>query len=266
MIPNVLSIAGSDPGGGAGIQADLKTFAALRCHGLSVVTALTAQNTQAITGVFPVPPDFVGAQIDALFSDCPISAVKIGMLASPAIAAMVGERLDRYRPQAVVLDPVLAASSGTSLATGTLAESIVAQLAPRVTLITPNLAEAAALANTPVPESIKDMQQIAERLHALGFAAVLVKGGHRAGTSCDDILYDGTCFRIFSAPRVATRHTHGTGCTLSAAIAAHLAQGRDIPGAVEAAKSYLQHALETADELQVGHGPGPLNHFFRFWK
>lgn len=265
MIPNVLSIAGSDPGGGAGIQADLKTFAALRCHGLTAITALTVQNTQGVFGFFVVPADFVGAQIDALFADSDISAVKIGMVASPANVEILAERLARYRPKAIVLDPVLAASSGTSLAIGAIAESMVTHLAPLVTLVTPNLAEAAHLAKAPMPESLADMQDIAKRLHDLGFAAALVKGGHRAASSCDDILYDGASFRVFTMPRVATRHTHGTGCTLSAAIAAHLALGLDLARAVEAAKFYLQRALETADALNVGRGPGPVNHFHRFW-
>ncbi|MHB8883656.1 MAG: bifunctional hydroxymethylpyrimidine kinase/phosphomethylpyrimidine kinase [Methylovirgula sp.] len=265
MIPNVLSIAGSDPGGGAGIQADLKTFAALRCHGLTVVTALTAQSTQGVFGLFVVPADFVAAQIDALFADSEISAVKIGMVASVANVEILAERLARYKPKAIVLDPVLAASSGASLAIGAIAESMVAHLAPLVTLVTPNLMEAALLAKAPMPESLADMEAIAKRLHELGFAAVLVKGGHRAADTCDDILYNGSSFRAFTTPRVTTRHTHGTGCTLSSAIAAHLAQGHDLAQAVAAAKLYLQRALETADALNVGHGPGPLNHFHGFW-
>lgn len=265
MIPNVLSIAGSDPGGGAGIQADLKTFGALRCHGLSVITALTAQNTQGVFDLSVVPTDFVAAQIDALYADIEIKAVKIGMTASPAIIAMLGERLARYQPPAVVLDPVLAASSGASLATGEIAESMVAHLAPRVTLVTPNLIEAAYLAKMPMPERLTDMQKIAGRIHELGFAAVLVKGGHRAAAGCDDVLFDGSSFRILTMPRVPTRNTHGTGCTLSAAIAANLAQGLDLVPAIEAAKLYLQGVLEAADALNVGHGPGPLNHFHRFW-
>ena len=265
MIPNVLSIAGSDPGGGAGIQADLKTFAALRCHGLTVVTALTAQNTQGVFGLHVVPPDFVAAQIDALFADCDISTVKIGMVASVANVEILAERLGRYKPKAVVLDPVLAASSGASLALDAIAESMAVHLAPLVTLVTPNLMEAAHLAKAAIPESLTDMEDIAKRLHELGFAAVLVKGGHRAAATCDDILFDGSGFRIFTTARVATRHTHGTGCTLSSVIAAHLAQGLDLARAVEAAKLYLLRALETADALNVGHGPGPLNHFHRFW-
>jgi len=266
MTPNVLSIAGSDPSGGAGIQADLKTLAALRCYGLSVVTALTVQNTQGVEGFCVLPANFVAGQIDALFADSLIKAVKIGMTAAPEIAAAIADRFALYRPQAVVLDPVLASSSGSALSLGDVADSLVAHLAPYVTLITPNLVEAAQLAKASVPESLVDMQEIAKRLHGQGFAAVLVKGGHREASSCDDVLFDGTNFRIFTSPRVPTFHTHGTGCTLSSAIAAYLARGHELAQAVEAAKLYLQSALETADALNVGKGPGPLNHFHRFWE
>jgi hydroxymethylpyrimidine/phosphomethylpyrimidine kinase len=264
-IPNVLSIAGSDPCGGAGIQADLKTFAALRCYGLSVVTALTAQNTQGVQDLCIPPAAFVAAQIDALFADCTINAVKIGMTGSPDIIELIGERLARYCPGAIVLDPVLAASDGTALTVGDVAANLVTHLAPVVRLITPNLMEAATLARVAVPESRDDMQEVAKRLHGLGFAAVLVKGGHRDAATCDDLLYDGRDLQVFSMTRVATRNTHGTGCTLSSAIAACLAKGMDLPGAIGAAKHYLQHALEHADTLNVGNGNGPLNHFHRLW-
>lgn len=261
MIPNVLTIAGSDPSGGAGIQADLKTFAALRCYGLSALTALTVQNTQGVENILLVPPNFVAAQIDALFADSRISAVKIGMTASPAIVDALAERLAFYRVAPIVLDPVLASSSGTALATEDLVYSIIARLAPLVALVTPNLAEAAALAETELPRSLEDMQAIGERLHAKGFAAVLVKGGHRNAESCDDVLFDGRKAHVFSMPRVPTPNTHGTGCTLSSAIAAYLAQGFALVAAVEAAKAYVQQALESADALSVGRGAGPLNHF-----
>lgn len=264
-IPNVLAIAGSDPCGGAGVQADLKTFAALGCYGLSAITALTAQNTLGVEDICLVPADFVAAQIDALFADCAIKAVKIGMTGSPDIIGVIGERLSRYRPQAVVLDPVLAASSGTALAVGDVPAAMVSRLASHVSLITPNLTEAAALAKVEVPRTLDDMRDVAKRLHKLGFAAVLIKGGHRDGATCDDLLYGGGDFRIFSKPRVVTRNTHGTGCTLSSAIAAFLAKGVELPEAVEFAKSYLQNALEHADRLHVGKGHGPLNHFQQFW-
>lgn len=262
----MLSIAGSDPSGGAGIQADLKTFAALRCHGLSVVTALTAQNTQGVTDVFLVPSSFVAAQIDALFADSDIKAVKIGMTASPEIVETIAVRLAHVAASPIVLDPVLASSTGQPLAKEDIAESLVKFLAPRVSLVTPNLAEAAKLSGRPLPRSLPEMQEIARRLHDRGFSAVLVKGGHRDAETCDDVLFDGTDIRVFSTPRVLTRNTHGTGCTLSAAIAAHLAQGFALVAAIEAAKIFLQAALESAGALSVGKGPGPLDHFHRFWK
>ena len=265
-IPNVLSIAGSDPSGGAGIQADLKTFAALRCHGLSVLTSLTAQNTQGVKDLFLVPAPFVAAQIDALFADSVIKTIKIGMTASAEIVETIAERLAQLSALPVVLDPVLASSSGQLLAKDDIAESLVKSFAPRVSLVTPNLAEAAKLSGKPVPRSLPEMQEIARRLHDRGFPAVLVKGGHREAETCDDVYFDGTDIRIFSTPRVPTRNTHGTGCTLSAAIAAHLAYGLALAPAIEAAKLFLQRALESADALSVGKGPGPLNHFHRFWQ
>lgn len=265
-IPNVLSIAGSDPSGGAGIQADLKTFAALRCYGLSVVTGLTAQNTEGVTDVFLVPAPFVAAQIDSLFADSAIKAIKIGMTASAENVETIAERLAHFSASPVVLDPVLASSNGQPLAKDDIGESLVKHLAPRVSLVTPNLSEAAKLSGKPMPRSVAEMQDIARRLHDRGFAAVLVKGGHRQAETCDDVFFDGADIRIFSTPRVPTRNTHGTGCTLSAAIAAHLAQGLALASAIEAAKQFLQHALETADALNVGKGPGPLNHFHRFWE
>lgn len=265
MHPNVLSIAGLDPSGGAGVLADVKTFAALRCHGLAAVTALTAQNTRGIAGIQIVAPQFVGAQLDALFGDIEIAAVKIGMLAEPSIVKTVAQSLGKHRAKNVVLDPLLAASSGESLASGDVAAALLQHLAPLVTLVTPNLAEAAALARAPTPTTIAEMRELAEDLHRRGFASVLVKGGHLAGATCDDALFDGARHRIFSSPRVSTPNTHGTGCTLSAAIAANFALGLDLEASVEAAKDYVAQALAKADELDVGQGPGPLHHLHRFW-
>lgn len=265
IIPNVLSIAGSDPSGGAGIQADLKTFAALRCHGLSVVTALTAQNTQAVREIFPVPAKFVAAQIDALLADSTINAVKIGMTASAEIVETLAERLAHFSASPIVLDPVLASSSGEPLAMGNIAESLVQHLASRVSLVTPNLSESAKLSGKPAPRSLPEMQEIARYLHGQGFAAVLVKGGHLESGTCDDVFFDGAEVRVFSGPRIPTRNTHGTGCTLSAAIAAYLAQGMALATAIQSAKLFVQEALGSADQLSVGKGPGPLNHFHRFW-
>lgn len=262
-IPNVLSIAGSDPSAGAGIQADLKTFAALGCYGLCAVTALTVQNTQGVLDVTVLPADLVAAQIDALFADSAIKAVKIGMLGSAEIAETVAERLARYKPPFVVLDPVLASSGGKALAAAALAKTIVARLAPHVTLVTPNLMEAAELAEMDLPRTADDIRAVAKALHKRGFAAVLVKGGHSESASADDILFDGQNYQTFSLPRLVARNTHGTGCTLSSAIAAYLARGETLAASIAAAKDYLQSALAGADRLSVGKGVGPLDHFYR---
>jgi hydroxymethylpyrimidine/phosphomethylpyrimidine kinase len=265
MTPNVLSIAGMDPSGGAGILADAKTFAALECHGLAVITAVTAQNTQGVAGIHAVPADFVAAQIDALFADIEIAAAKIGMLASPAIVKTVAQRLAARPALPVVLDPVLAASSGDPLAVGDIASAVLRELAPLVTLVTPNPAEAARLAEASTPMTLAGMHKVAEQLHQYGFRAVLVTGGEMAGAAAEDVFFDGKSHRTFSATRIATRNTHGTGCTLSAAIAAYLARGLDLAASIEAAKAFVGDALAAADRLDVGRGRGPLHHFHRFW-
>ncbi len=264
-VPNVLSIAGSDPCGGAGIQADLATFAALRCHGMSAITALTAQNTQGVAAIHGVPPEFVARQIDVIFADIEVAAVKLGMLATAETVAMVADRLAAHRPPFVVLDPVLAASSGASLAGAGVAEAIVRHLFPLATLVTPNLAEAAALTGKEVEADHAAMREAAQALRTRGARAVLVKGGHGAGPTSDDLLLDGDACRVLSAPRVTTRNTHGTGCTLASAIAAHLAHGHDLAEAITAAKAYLSGALAASSALRVGHGAGPLNHFYDLW-
>ena len=265
MIPNVLSIAGSDPSGGAGIQADLKTFSALGCYGMAVLTALTAQNTRGVTAVHVPPADFLTAQIDAIFADIEVAAIKIGMLATGEIARVVGERLARYPDVPVVLDPVLVATSGDSLGAPDVVEAMRRHLLPRAALITPNLAEAARLAEMPMPVDETAMRALAERLHALGARAVLVKGGHLPGKDAVDILFDGAAHHVLRALRVDTRNTHGTGCTLSSAIAAHLATGMGLVDAVRAAKSYLTEALADSRQLTVGGGHGPVHHFHAVW-
>lgn len=262
MIANVLSIAGSDPSGGAGIQADLKTFGALGCYGMAALTALTAQNTRGVSGVHIPPPAFVGDQIDAIFADVKVHAVKIGMLASPEIIAVVADRLSRHHAPNIVLDPVLVATSGDSLGGPGVVEAMRRHLFPIATLITPNGPEAAAFLHRSEPRSVKDLEQAACDLQAIGARAVLVKGGHVAGAEAVDALFDGREMRLLRAPRVATKNTHGTGCTLSSAIAAHLAKGLSLGAAVEAAKQYLTQALRHADELQVGSGHGPVQHFW----
>ena len=260
VIPNVLSIAGSDPSGGAGIQADLKTFGALGCFGMAAITALTAQNTQGVAGIFTVPPAFVAAQIETLFADIRIDAIKIGMLGSPEIVAAVAACL-RARPDVpVVVDPVLASTSGHALGSAEVGAAILRDLAPRATLLTPNLGEAAALSGRAMATGLADMEETGRALVSAGGRAVLVKGGHLDGDATD-VLYTADGCDAIPGRRIATRNTHGTGCTLSSAIAALLAQGAPLPDAVRRAKSWLEGALASADRLDVGHGHGPVDHF-----
>jgi hydroxymethylpyrimidine/phosphomethylpyrimidine kinase len=265
MIPNLLSIAGSDPSGGAGVQADLKTFGALGCYGMAVITALTAQNTRGVTDVHAPPAAFVAAQIDAIFDDIDVAAVKIGMLATGAIVEAVAKRLAAYSPRFIILDPVLAATSGDALAASDAAEAIVRYLFPLATLVTPNLFEASRLSGHVIAADPAGMRRAAALLHARGAKAVLVKGGHVPGATSDDLLFDGASYRAFSAPRIGTENTHGTGCALSSAIAAYLALGLHLGDAIEAAKTYLTGALAAADELSVGRGQGPVHHFHAVW-
>ena len=265
MILNILSIAGSDPGGGAGIQGDLKTFAALGCHGMAAITALTAQNTKGVRGIHLPPPEFVGAEIDAIFEDIDVAAVKVGMLGSAQIAEAVAARLAFHRPSAVILDPVLAATSGDALAAPGVERAMIDHLFPLATLITPNRDEAARLAGLGGPAALKDTHAMAEALRALGAKAVLITGGDAAGETADDFYCDGAVSRIFSAPRVATRNVHGTGCMLSSAIAAFVGRGFAVQDAIAEAKTFVMGALQAADELNVGGGRGPAHHFFELW-
>ncbi|MDB5640748.1 MAG: Hydroxymethylpyrimidine kinase /phosphomethylpyrimidine kinase [Hyphomicrobiales bacterium] len=265
MIANVLSIAGSDPSGGAGVQADMKTFSALGCYGMAAITALTAQNTRGVTGVHVPPADFVAAQIEAIFADVRVDAVKIGMLASPEIVVTVAHCLARHKPAHVVLDPVLVATSGDSLGAPGVVDAMRTHLFPLASVITPNLPEAATLAGEAEPDDVAGMERLAEILHRQGARAVLVKGGHLSGDMAEDTLFAGGRVTRYSAPRVDTRNTHGTGCTLSSAIAAHLARGLALDEAIRAAKDYLTEALRAADRLSVGHGHGPVHHFARLW-
>jgi hydroxymethylpyrimidine/phosphomethylpyrimidine kinase len=265
MTAIALTIAGSDSGGGAGIQADLKTFSALGAYGCSVVTALTAQNTKGVTGVLEVPPDFVRAQLDAVFVDLDVSAVKIGMLGSAGVIEAVAASLARWRPRWVVLDPVMVAKGGDKLLQDDAVQALRDRLVPLADLITPNLPEAAVLLNEAPVEEIDTMPAQAERLLGLGAEAVLLKGGHLEGPKSPDLLRTREWSAWFEARRVATRHTHGTGCTLSSAIAAYLAQGLPLATAVENAKQYVSQAIAAADQLSVGHGRGPVHHFHHIW-
>jgi hydroxymethylpyrimidine/phosphomethylpyrimidine kinase len=263
--PAALTIAGSDSSGGAGIQADLKTFAALGVYGASVITALTAQNTQGVTGIHQVPADFVTAQIDAVFADLEVGAVKIGMVAEPSVIAAIAAGLQRWSPGHVVLDPVMVATSGDRLLAEDAVEALRANLVPRASILTPNLPEAAALLNEPMASSEAAIESQGRRLLALGCPAVLIKGGHGQGSESIDYLVRESGAIALAAPRVATQNTHGTGCSLSSAIAAGLAKGEDLETAVRGAKAFVSAAIAAADRFSVGHGHGPIHHFHRFY-
>jgi hydroxymethylpyrimidine/phosphomethylpyrimidine kinase len=256
----VLTIAGSDSGGGAGIQADLKTFAALGCFGTSAITALTAQNTLGVTGIHGVPAAFLRAQIDAVLDDIGTDAVKIGMLHAPDTVRTVAEAIDRHRLQNVVLDPVMVATSGAALIEREAVALLVRELFPRAALITPNLDEAALLVGRPIG-SAAQFDAVADELLAQGAQAVLLKGGHLPGETVVDLLATrGGLRQRFSAPRIVTRNLHGTGCTLSSAIAAQLALGLPLEAAVAVAHAYVQQALRHGAGVRTGAGNGPLNH------
>jgi hydroxymethylpyrimidine/phosphomethylpyrimidine kinase len=264
-IPVALTIAGSDSSGGAGMQADLKTFAALGVYGASVITALTAQNTVGVSGIHQVPADFVSAQIDAVFSDLAVAAVKIGMVAQLSTVDAIVAGLARWPTVPVVLDPVMVATSGDRLLAADAIEALRTRLVPRAALITPNLPEAAALLNEPVAVGEATIASQGRRLMALGCAAVLIKGGHGHGPESIDYLITAGGTIALAAPRLATQNTHGTGCSLSAAITAGLARGEDLETAVRHAKVWVSAAIAAADRLGVGHGRGPIHHFHRFY-
>jgi hydroxymethylpyrimidine/phosphomethylpyrimidine kinase len=264
-IPIALTIAGSDSSGGAGIQADLKTFAALGVYGASVITALTAQNTTGVTGIHQAPPKFVTAQIDAVFGDLDVKAVKIGMVAELATIDAIVAGLERWSPKHVVLDPVMVATSGDRLLAAEAVDALRTKLVPRASLITPNLPEAGALLNEPVASTESAIASQGKRLLAMGCRAVLIKGGHGQGAeSIDYLVGDGGTVAL-AAPRIATQNTHGTGCSLSSAIAAGLAKGEDMETAVRHAKAWISAAIAAADRLGVGRGHGPVHHFHAFY-
>jgi hydroxymethylpyrimidine/phosphomethylpyrimidine kinase len=259
--PIALTIAGSDSSGGAGIQADLKSFAALGVYGASVITALTAQNTVSVSAIHAVPADFVTAQIDAVFGDLDVSAVKIGMVGPLATIDAIVAGLKRWSAKHIVLDPVMVATSGDRLLAPDAVERLCTNLIPCASLLTPNLPEAAALLDEPVALGEAAIENQGRRLLAMGCPAVLIKGGHGEGTeSIDYLVRDGGTV-AFAAPRISTKHTHGTGCSLSSAIAAGLAKGEDMETAVRNAKAWVSAAIAAADRLSVGHGRGPIHHF-----
>jgi hydroxymethylpyrimidine/phosphomethylpyrimidine kinase len=260
MTPIALTIAGSDSSGGAGIQADLKTFAALGVYGASAITALTAQNTRGVDAVHVVPPDFVLAQMKAVARDLKVDAIKIGMLATGTVIAVVAEGLGDFAGVPVVLDPVMVAASGDALLDDDAVATLRSKLLPLATLITPNLPEAAKLLDATEARDEREMAEQAQKIKALGAQAMLIKGGHAKGAKAVDLLIDGEGEMRLEAPRVATNNTHGTGCTLSSAIAAELAKGATLREAVAKAKVYITAAIGAADERRIGPGRGPVPH------
>jgi hydroxymethylpyrimidine/phosphomethylpyrimidine kinase len=255
-----LTIAGSDSGGGAGIQADLKTFTALRVFGMAAITSVTAQNTVGVTGVHDLPPEFVAEQIDDVARDIGVDAAKTGMLSSAAIVEAVADSVARNSITRLVVDPVMVAKSGDPLLQESARQAMRKRILPLAWLVTPNVPEAEVLAGVRITGP-QQVEQAARNIHRLGARYVLLKGGHMEGENAVDYLYDGQTIQTFSAPRIATRNTHGTGCTYSAAIAAYLARGCAIGEAVQRAKAYLTGAIQHSFPLGAGHGP--LNHFWR---
>ena len=264
MIPNILSIAGSDPSGGAGVQADIKAISANGGYAMAVITALTAQNTQGVFGVQMITPDFVAAQLAAIRADIRVDAVKIGMLGDEAIIRAVADTLSGLTAP-IVLDPVMVAKSGDRLLQATAVAALRAVL-PMATVITPNLPEAADLLGVPEALSRSEMQAQAHALLALGAQAVLLKGGHLSGNDCPDLLVGATGQTWLQGPRHATRKTHGTGCTLSSALATFLGHGLPLPDAAARAKTFVARAIAAADALTVGTGHGPTHHFHDLFK
>ena len=260
-VPRAMTIAGSDSGGGAGIQADLKTFAAFGVYGTSVIIAITAQNTLGVTGVHEVPVEVVAAQIEAVISDIGADAVKTGMLSSSNIVKTVARELARCRVERLVVDPVMVAKSGDRLLREDAVDAIRRHMLPLATVVTPNIPEAETLAGVKI-ESVKDARRAAERIVGMGAQAVVVKGGHLAGAPVD-VFYNGREYREFEAPRIESKNTHGTGCTYASAIAAGLAKGQDVIEAVAEAKEYVTEAIGRS--YDVGRGHGPLNHFYKWW-
>ncbi|MEK4969967.1 bifunctional hydroxymethylpyrimidine kinase/phosphomethylpyrimidine kinase [Cytobacillus sp. FSL R7-0696] len=256
-----LTIAGSDSGGGAGIQADLKTFSANGVFGMSVITAITAQNTVEVRSVQDIEINIIKDQIEAVFDDIQVDAVKIGMLSSSETVKIVADRLNHYSPKVIVLDPVMVSKGGHHLLKEQAIEALKAKMLPLATVITPNIPEAEVLSGMTI-RTVEDMEQACKKLYELGPKAVLLKGGHLEGEP-NDLLWDGQSFNWFNGRRVETKNTHGTGCTLSSAIAAGLAKGEELIEAIQSAKNYISIAIEHS--LALGHGHGPTNHFYELY-
>lgn len=261
--PCVLTIAGSDCSGGAGIQADIKTISALGAYAASAITAITVQNTCGVTGIHPVPSSYVKGQIEAVMDDIHPEAIKIGMINDTEIVEVIAESLLKYRPRFVVFDPVMVSTSGCKLMEDEAIEAITTRLIPLATLITPNLSEAEILAGQKI-NTVEDMQRQAKKMLGLGCKGVLLKGGHLEGGQMCDVLQTAgeDSPHLFTAPKVESRNTHGTGCTLSSAIATYLALGETVTSAVEKAKQYVYKGIESGKDVCIGHGHGPLNHFY----
>ena len=255
-----LTIAGSDSGGGAGIQADLKTFSALGVYGMSVLTSITAQNTLGVQGVHDLPPDFVGLQIDSVMQDIGADAVKTGMLSNTQIIKMVSKKIKEYQVRNLVIDPVMVAKGGDRLLREDAVKELKENLIYLAMVVTPNLSEAEVLSGLRI-RNIEDMKEAARKIHKLGPKNVLIKGGHLLSAEAIDLLYNGRTFREFRVERIITKNTHGTGCTFSSAIAAELAKGKEVEEAVNTAKRYITLAIQNS--LEIGHGHGPLNHLVR---
>lgn len=267
-IPIALTIAGSDPSGGAGIQADLKTFSALRVYGAAVITALTAQNTRTVRAIHDPPLDFILAQLDTVLADVVVDAVKVGMLSRPEAITVVARRLRAWPTLPLVLDPVMVAKSGAPLLRPEAAAALRQELMPLARVVTPNLPEAAVLLGERQEAVLEHREEACRRILQLGARAVVLKGGHAGGPESEDLLMgEGVDGLVrLTAPRVATKNTHGTGCTFAAAITAGLAQGLGLTDAVKQAKRYITGAILAADQLKVGQGHGPVHHFFDLWK
>ena len=263
----VLTIAGSDSGGGAGIQADLKTFSAIGCYGMSVITALTAQNTQGVKAIHAVPPAFAVEQIEAVLSDIGADAIKIGMLYSAELIEAVAQALKKHGARKIVLDPVMVAQSGDKLLQDDAIEAIKTHLMPLADVVTPNLPEASVLCGMPLTQW-GDIKSAAETLAKYGSRSILIKGGHGDERKSTDLLFlagEGR-FASLEADRIETRNNHGTGCTLSSAIASYMAKGNDIEQSVQMAKEFINHAIAAGAHYKIGHGHGPVHHFFQWWR
>ncbi len=264
-VPIALTIAGSDSGGGAGIQADLKSFSANKVYGASVITALTAQNTLGVTGVHDVPSEFITAQMDSVFSDLKIDAVKIGMLSQVPVIKAVANGLKNHNAKNIVFDPVMVTTSGDSLLAEEAVDAIKSVLMPIADLLTPNLHESAKLTKLPLATSNEEMIQQAGILLEAGAKAVLIKGGHSEGDDCADLLKTTSQETWITARRINTQNTHGTGCSLSSAIAANLAHGMELNEAIQKSKEWLTNAIASSDKLNIGKGSGPVHHFHNLW-